>query len=146
MALQRFTKEDPTFRVSSDPETKETIIAGMGELQLEVYVERMKREYNCEVATGAPQVAYRETITRPVIDHRYTHKKQTGGSGQYAEIVASLEPFKDEEATYIGESHPHPDNHGSDDDDAPEAEQRRTRQCVARRGQQQLARRHERRT
>ena len=82
-ALRRFTKEDPTFRVTSDPETNETIIQGMGELHLEVYVERMKREYGAEVITGAPRVAYRETITRKV-DFNYLHKKQTGGSGAAA--------------------------------------------------------------
>jgi elongation factor G len=82
-ALQKFRKEDPTFRVSRDEESNETIIAGMGELHLEIYIERMKREFNCEVIAGKPQVAYRETISR-VTDFDYTHKKQTGGSGQYA--------------------------------------------------------------
>lgn len=91
-ALNKFTKEDPTFRVSRDEESNETIIAGMGELHLEVYVERMAREFNCEVITGQPQVAYRETlsITAPF---DYTHKKQTGGSGQFAKVVGSLEPM-----------------------------------------------------
>jgi elongation factor G len=91
-ALRRFTKEDPTFRVSADPETGETIIAGMGELHLDVYVERMKREYAAEVVTSPPRVAYRETITRRV-DFNYTHKKQTGGSGQYGKVMGSLEPW-----------------------------------------------------
>ncbi|UQA61769.1 elongation factor G [Polyangium aurulentum] len=90
-ALKRFTKEDPTFRVSSDPETGETIIHGMGELHLDVYIERMKREYAAEVTTSPPRVAYRETITRRV-DYNYTHKKQTGGSGQYGKVAGYFEP------------------------------------------------------
>ncbi|MFH1463017.1 MAG: elongation factor G [Pseudomonadota bacterium] len=91
-ALQRFTKEDPTFRVASDEETGETIISGMGELQLDVYVERMKREYGAAVAVSPPRVAYRETITRRAA-FDYIHKKQTGGSGQYGRVVGSLEPM-----------------------------------------------------
>jgi elongation factor G len=90
-ALQRFTKEDPTFRTYLDEETNDTIIAGMGELHLEVYVERMKREFNAEVETGRPQVAYRETMSTPV-DFDYTHKKQTGGSGQYGKVQGRIEP------------------------------------------------------
>jgi elongation factor G len=97
-ALRRFTKEDPTFRVSSDPETGETIIAGMGELHLDVYIERMKREYQAEVITSPPRVAYRETITRKV-DYAYTHKKQTGGSGQFGKIGGFMEPHA--EANYV---------------------------------------------
>jgi elongation factor G len=93
-ALQRFTKEDPTFRVSTDDETHETIIAGMGELQLEVYVERMKREYGAEVETSPPQVAYRETITKHA-EFDYTHKKQTGGSGQYGRVAGYIEPLEE---------------------------------------------------
>jgi len=93
-ALRRFTKEDPTFRVSSDPETGETIIHGMGELHLDVYIERMKREYSAEVITSPPRVAYRETITRRT-DFSYTHKKQTGGSGQYGKVAGFLEPWAD---------------------------------------------------
>ena len=91
-ALRRFTKEDPTFRVSADPETGETIIAGMGELHLDVYVERMKREYATEVVTSPPRVAYRETITKKT-DYAYTHKKQTGGSGQFGKIAGFMEPW-----------------------------------------------------
>jgi elongation factor G len=93
-ALRRFTKEDPTFRVGADPETGETIISGMGELHLDVYIERMKREYSAEVVTSPPRVAYRETLTRRV-DFNYTHKKQTGGSGQYGRVAGFLEPWSE---------------------------------------------------
>ncbi|MCB9545209.1 MAG: elongation factor G [Myxococcales bacterium] len=99
-ALSRFTREDPTFRTYVDPESNETIISGMGELHLEVYVERMKREYGAEVTTGAPQVAYRETISQRA-DFNYTHKKQTGGSGQYARVAGWMEPWS--EADYLYE-------------------------------------------
>jgi elongation factor G len=92
-ALRRFSKEDPTFRVSSDPETGETIISGMGELHLDVYVERMKREYQAEVITSPPRVAYRETISQRA-DYNYTHKKQTGGSGQYGRVAGYIEPVE----------------------------------------------------
>ncbi len=85
-ALNRFSKEDPTFRTYVDDETKETIIEGMGELHLEVYVERMHREYTAEVTTGQPRVAYRETITRKG-EFNYTLKKQTGGAGQYGRVA-----------------------------------------------------------
>ena len=91
-ALNRFTREDPTFRVHRDEESAQTIISGMGELHLEIYIERMKREYNCEVVAGKPQVAYRETITQRG-DFAYTHKKQTGGSGQFGRVVGYLEPL-----------------------------------------------------
>ncbi|MDR0516794.1 MAG: elongation factor G [Fibromonadaceae bacterium] len=91
-ALNRFTKEDPTFQVYVDKESGQTVIKGMGELHLEVYVERMKREYKVEVQTGAPQVAYRETITRSAA-YDYTHKKQTGGSGQYAKMMGEMRPM-----------------------------------------------------
>jgi elongation factor G len=91
-ALNRFTKEDPTFRVHQDEESAQTIISGMGELHLEIYMERMKREYNCEVVSGKPQVAYRETITQRG-EFAYTHKKQTGGSGQFARVCGFLEPL-----------------------------------------------------
>ncbi|KYF65943.1 elongation factor G [Sorangium cellulosum] len=93
-ALRRFTKEDPTFRVGADPESGETIIQGMGELHLDVYIERMKREYSAEVVTSPPRVAYRETITRRV-DYNYTHKKQTGGSGQYGKVGGYIEPWEE---------------------------------------------------
>ena len=98
-ALNRFTKEDPTFRTYVDPETNDTIIQGMGELHLEVYIERMRREYQAEVETGAPQVAYREAISKKV-EWEYTHKKQTGGSGQYAKIKGIMEPIKDKDENY----------------------------------------------
>jgi len=94
-ALNRFTKEDPTFQCWVDPESSETIIAGMGELHLEVYIERMKREYKAEVVTSPPQVAYRETIAKRV-EFNYTHKKQTGGSGQYGRVAGYAEPFEGE--------------------------------------------------
>jgi len=90
-ALNRFTKEDPTFRTYVDDETKETIIEGMGELHLEVYVERMRREYATDVTTGNPRVAYRETITRKT-EFDYIHKKQTGGAGQYGRVAGYMEP------------------------------------------------------
>jgi elongation factor G len=91
-ALNRFTKEDPTFRTYVDPESNQCIIQGMGELHLEVYIERMRREYKAEMDTGMPQVAYRETITNKS-DYNYTHKKQTGGSGQYGRVAGFMEPF-----------------------------------------------------
>ena len=91
-ALNRFTKEDPTFRSYVDPESNQTIIQGMGELHLEVYVERMKREYKAEVEIGQPEVAYREAITERA-PFNYTHKKQTGGSGQYARVAGYIEPL-----------------------------------------------------
>ena len=99
-ALNRFTKEDPTFPTYTDPESNETIIKGMGELHLAVYVERMKREYNCEVTTGAPQVAYRESITTRG-DFNYTHKKQTGGSGQYGRVAGFMEPITDKDYEFV---------------------------------------------
>lgn len=91
-ALNRFQKEDPTLRVSRDEETGDTIIKGMGELHLEIYVERIKREYNTEVIVGEPKVAYREAITKR-IEFDYTHKKQTGGSGQFARVAGYIEPI-----------------------------------------------------
>jgi len=103
-ALNRFTKEDPTFRVHRDEESAQTIISGMGELHLEIYCERMKREYSCEVITGKPQVAFRETITQ-IGPFDYTHKKQTGGAGQFGKVVGQLEPLPpDHPKTYEFES------------------------------------------
>ncbi len=101
-ALQRFTKEDPTFHAGSDKDSGETVIHGMGELQLEVYIERMKREYQVEVEVSAPQVAYRETISRRV-DYNYTHKKQTGGSGQYGRVAGYIEPNPDSDFEFVDE-------------------------------------------
>ena len=101
-ALNRFTKEDPTFRTYVDPESNETIIQGMGELHLDVYVERMRREYRAEVETGRPQVAYRETINRTA-EFDYTHKKQTGGSGQFARIAGYIEPLSEGEYEFVNE-------------------------------------------
>ncbi len=92
-ALNRFTKEDPTLRVHRDEESAETIMSGMGELHLEIYIERMKREYNCEVIAGKPQVAFRETIS-VATPFNYTHKKQTGGSGQFAKVMGEMEPIR----------------------------------------------------
>ena len=99
-ALNRFMKEDPTFRVSTDPETSETLIAGMGELHLDVYVERMKREYKADITVGAPNVSYREAPSQEAA-FDYKHKKQTGGSGQYGHVVGRLVPLPDDaEGTY----------------------------------------------
>ncbi len=92
-AIQKLAEEDPTFQVKLDDETGQTIIAGMGELHLEVLVNRMRSDFRVEANIGKPQVAYRETITRPVPKHEYTHRKQTGGSGQYAKVVIALEPL-----------------------------------------------------
>jgi len=91
-ALQKFQKEDPTFRVKMDPESGQTIISGMGELHLFIYVERMKREYGVDCVTGKPLVAFRETIGQPY-NFDYTHRKQTGGAGQYARVAGTLEPI-----------------------------------------------------
>ncbi len=96
-ALQRFTKEDPTFRVATDEETGETVIAGMGELHLDIYVERIRREYKVEVEVGAPKVSYREAPTKEA-EYNFKHKKQTGGSGQFAHIVGRMLPIPDDEA------------------------------------------------
>ena len=97
-AIQRLAEEDPTFRVHSDEETGQTIIAGMGELHLEVLVDRMRREFRVEANVGKPQVAYRETVTAPVAKQEYTHKKQTGGSGQFGRVIIALEPNADSES------------------------------------------------
>ncbi len=98
-ALNRFTKEDPTFHVHQDEESAETIMSGMGELHLEIYTERLKREYGVECIVGAPQVRYRETITKAT-PYDYTHKKQTGGQGQFAKVVGVFEPITDSTADY----------------------------------------------
>jgi elongation factor G len=95
-ALGRFTKEDPTFKTRVNDETGDTIISGMGELHLEVYLERMRREYDAEVTTSTPRVAYRETITRQA-EFNYIHKKQTGGSGQFGRVAGYMEPCTEEE-------------------------------------------------
>jgi len=102
-ALRRFSKEDPTFRVGLDPESNETIIRGMGELHLEVYLERMKREYQASVVTSPPQVAYRETLTKKA-EFNYLHKKQTGGSGQYAKVGGHVEPYPQGEFEFADET------------------------------------------
>jgi len=101
-ALARFVKEDPTFHARIDEESAETIISGMGELHLDVYVERMRREYNAEVETGAPQVAYREAISRRA-EFDYVHKKQTGGSGQYGRVGGYVEPLENGEFEFVDE-------------------------------------------
>ncbi|MCL2196257.1 MAG: elongation factor G [Treponema sp.] len=99
-ALNRFTKEDPTFQTYVDPESNQTIVKGMGELHLEVYIERMRREYKCEVETGMPQVAYRETITQKA-EFNYTHKKQTGGAGQFGRVAGYMEPWTDGDYEFV---------------------------------------------
>jgi elongation factor G len=100
-AIQKLAEEDPTFRVHNDEDTGQTVISGMGELHLEILVDRMKREFKVEANIGKPQVAYRETIRRKVEKVEYTHKKQTGGSGQYARVIITLEPLPlDAETTY----------------------------------------------
>jgi elongation factor G len=98
-ALGRFVREDPTFRSRVDHESGETVISGMGELHLDVYVERMKREYGCEVETGAPQVAYREAISQRA-EFNYVHKKQTGGAGQFGAVAGYVEPITDDEQDF----------------------------------------------
>ena len=103
-ALMRFRREDPTFRVTTDPETSETVIQGMGELHLEIYLERIRREYKTAVTAGAPKVSYREAPTKECA-FDYKHKKQTGGSGQYAHIVGTMAPLdSEEEGTFVFES------------------------------------------
>ena len=101
-ALRRFSREDPTFRVSVDEESGETIIQGMGELHLDVYIERMKREYNAPVISSPPQVAYRETVSQRA-DFNYTHKKQTGGSGQYGRVAGFIEPGTEGDFEFVDE-------------------------------------------
>ncbi len=94
MAIQKLAEEDPTFSVELDPETGQTIIGGMGELHLDIIVDRMRREYKVEANVGKPMVAYRETISRPVEKLEYTHKKQTGGSGQFGRVIMAVEPME----------------------------------------------------
>ena len=115
-ALAKFGKEDPTLRISTDPISKQTILSGMGELHLEVYIERMKREYDVHVEVGQPSVNYKETITTKTA-FNYVHKKQTGGSGQYAKVIGYIEPLEDLE-----------------DDDEKREEQ--VRMCATRRAQE----------
>jgi len=98
-ALNRFTKEDPTFKVYANKETGDTIISGMGELHLEVYIERMRREYQANITAGKPRVAYRETITRKA-EFNYIHKKQTGGAGQFGRVGGYLEPVSEEDFVF----------------------------------------------
>jgi elongation factor G len=92
-AIQKLAEEDPTFSVELDEETGQTVIGGMGELHLDILVDRMRREFKVEANVGKPQVAYRETITKTVEKHEFTHKKQTGGSGQFAKVIIALEPY-----------------------------------------------------
>jgi elongation factor G len=99
-AIQRLAEEDPTFQVELDQETGQTIIKGMGELHLDILVDRMKREYKVEANVGKPQVAYRETIRRAVVKEDYVHKKQTGGSGQYAKVQVTIEPLDTADGTF----------------------------------------------
>lgn len=101
LSIQKLAEEDPTFKVHLDSETGQTVIGGMGELHLDILVDRMRREFKVEANVGKPQVAYKETIKRLVQNVEYTHKKQTGGSGQFAKVIINLEPFTGEEgATY----------------------------------------------
>jgi elongation factor G len=102
-ALNKFSKEDPTLRVKIDPETKETIISGMGELHLEVYIERINREYGVECISGQPNVSYKETVNKKT-KFDWVHKKQTGGSGQYARVVGYLEPLSEAEQKELGKT------------------------------------------
>jgi elongation factor G len=97
LAIQKLADEDPTFQVELDQETGQTVISGMGELHLDILVDRMRREFKVEANVGKPQVAYRETIRRKVEKHSYTHKKQTGGSGQFAKIQFTIEPLESED-------------------------------------------------
>jgi elongation factor G len=104
MAIAKLVQEDPTLKVSTDPDTGQTILAGMGELHLEIIVDRMQREFNVGANVGKPQVAYRETI-RQAAEYDYTHKKQTGGSGQYARCKLRVQPSKDEDFEFVNEIH-----------------------------------------
>ncbi|WP_390458391.1 elongation factor G [Bifidobacterium apicola] len=105
IALQKLSEEDPTFQVKTDEESGQTLISGMGELQLDILVDRMRREFHVECNVGKPQVAYRETIRKPVMNQEYTHKKQTGGSGQFAKVLMNFEPLDTTEGeTYVFEN------------------------------------------
>ncbi|MCX8687090.1 elongation factor G [Bifidobacterium sp. B4142] len=105
IALQKLSEEDPTFQVKTDEESGQTLISGMGELQLDILVDRMRREFHVECNVGKPQVAYRETIRKPVMNQEYTHKKQTGGSGQFAKVLMNFEPLDTSEGeSYIFEN------------------------------------------
>ena len=105
VALQKLSEEDPTFQVKTDEESGQTLISGMGELQLDILVDRMRREFHVECNVGKPQVAYRETIRKPVMNQEYTHKKQTGGSGQFAKVLMNFEPLDTSEGeSYIFEN------------------------------------------
>ena len=99
-AIQKLAEEDPTFSVKLDEETGQTVIGGMGELHLDILVDRMRREFKVEANVGKPQVAYRETITKSVEKHSYTHKKQTGGSGQFAKVIINIDPFHGEDGAH----------------------------------------------
>lgn len=99
-AIDRFTREDPTFQYYFDVDSKESIVSGMGELHLEIYAQRMEREYQCPVTLGKPKVAFRETLLDPV-EFNYLHKKQSGGQGQFARIIGTLEPLPAEENTQV---------------------------------------------
>jgi elongation factor G len=100
VAINKLVNEDPTLKVSTDPDTGQTILAGMGELHLEIIVDRMKREFNVEANVGKPQVAYRETISKSA-EYEYTHKKQTGGSGQYAKVKLAVEPTAEKDFEFV---------------------------------------------
>ena len=105
IALQKLSEEDPTFQVKTDEESGQTLISGMGELQLDILVDRMRREFHVECNVGKPQVAYRETIRKTVMNQEYTHKKQTGGSGQFAKVLMNFEPLDTAEGeTYVFEN------------------------------------------
>lgn len=99
-AIDRFTREDPTFQYYFDTESKESIVSGMGELHLEIYAQRMEREYSCNVLLGKPKVAFRETLVNPC-EFNYLHKKQSGGQGQFARIIGTIEPMDAHENTQI---------------------------------------------
>lgn len=99
-AIDRFTKEDPTFQYYFDNDSKESIVSGMGELHLEIYAQRMEREYGCPVALGKPKVSFRETLINP-FEFNYLHKKQSGGAGQFGRVIGVIEPLPAEENTTV---------------------------------------------